>query len=732
LENYSIGDVLSASNADLGGTGSGLTITVDGDGDGQIVVVAAGVYQEIAPIQIKRRNVSIIGQALRSCLVHPTIATENNTLFELNSGSYVSQLTLTGVKAGSGTGNALDPDLPTTQGWNFAFYNDAFIVKSPYIQNCTNFSDSEINNNNLNAHNPAGGTAGDLDSAPTGGGLLINGATPHDNSPLRSMVCDSYTHVGLNGPGILVVNNGYCQATSSYAFFNKYHIKCRTGGQANLAASTTDFGEKALVADGKSSSAIFTSNVDGAIVRNVDNEPPIVSFNINAPTADASWHGTATRPQGNMLVEVTHPTSGTVIYPVLSAVAHTDAEGGAGWTVTISRPNTNNRSINDGLEDDIDDDAAVSFYLRSQIASSGHTMEYVGSGMDYRALPENGGVPDDTKQINETNGGKIWTATTDQNGKFSVGDFFNIDQRTGFVSFSAGSVAFDLVTDSTPELGGNLDTGNFTITGLPATPTIGTEATSKTYVDNQVSTVSSAVSTNSNAIATNASNITTNASAISTNTSNITTNASAISTNASNITTNASAISTNASNITANASAISTNTSNITNNTTAIGTKLSLSGGTMTGDIVFNSGQDIDGFVPEVASPVAGGGATTTGAADIPKGTDAQRPESPSTPADPADLKGYFRFNTTSNEFEGHDGTAWGAIGGSGGGGGATGGGPDTIFQENKLIVTTDYTIGTNIGGSASIGTGASCVGPITVNAGKTLTVPANARLVVL
>ena len=66
------------------------------------------------------------------------------------------------------------------------------------------------------------------------------------------------------------------------------------------------------------------------------------------------------------------------------------------------------------------------------------------------------------------------------------------------------------------------------------------------------------------------------------------------------------------------------------------------------------------------------------------------------------------------------------------GGGGATGGGTDTVFQENKLTVDTNYTIGTNIGGSGSVGTGASCVGPITVASGITLTVPANARLVVL
>src|SRR5210317_557527 len=423
-------------------------------GDGSVVIVAAGVYQEAAPIQIDKKNVSIIGQALRSCIVHPTSATETNTLFEVNSGSYVANLTLTGVKAGTGTGNTIDATLPTTQGWNFAFYSGATITKSPYIQNCTNFSDSEIDNSNVNANNPAGGAAGDTDSAPTGGGLLVNGATVDSASPLRSMVCDSYTHVGLNGPGILVTNNGYVQATSSYAFFNKYHIKCLNGGQANLAASTTDFGDQALVADGRSTTAIFTAALFTAA------SDQDITFTIDAPTADASWHGSETRPQSNMLVELN-----SITYPILSATAN-----GGGWDVTISRPDPNNRSNNLGLNGAVATPATASFFLRSQIASSGHTMEYVGSGTNYNALPENGGVPDEADQIVELNNGKVWTAITDHNGKFKIGGnqtddpIFEVDQQLGFVTIPEGSIAFNLLSDETPQLGGNLDVNGKTIT----------------------------------------------------------------------------------------------------------------------------------------------------------------------------------------------------------------------------------------------------------------------------
>ena len=92
-------------------------------------------------------------------------------------------------------------------------------------------------------------------------------------------------------------------------------------------------------------------------------------------------------------------------------------------------------------------------------------------------------------------------------------------------------------------------------------------------------------------------------------------------------------------------------------------------------------------------------------------GTTGQRPASPK--------QGAMRYNTTTSQFEGYDGTSWGQLGG-----GASGGGGDEVFVENSLIVTTNYTLPT--------GKSAESVGPITINSGVTVTVPSGQRWVIL
>jgi hypothetical protein len=102
---------------------------------------------------------------------------------------------------------------------------------------------------------------------------------------------------------------------------------------------------------------------------------------------------------------------------------------------------------------------------------------------------------------------------------------------------------------------------------------------------------------------------------------------------------------------------------------------------------------------------------SATDAIKIASGTTAQRPGSPAA--------GQLRYNTSLNKFEGYNGTVWSSVGG-----GATGGGADTVFYENTLTVTTNYTL--------SSSNNAHSVGPISINSGVTVTIPSGARWVVL
>ena len=102
---------------------------------------------------------------------------------------------------------------------------------------------------------------------------------------------------------------------------------------------------------------------------------------------------------------------------------------------------------------------------------------------------------------------------------------------------------------------------------------------------------------------------------------------------------------------------------------------------------------------------------TGSGAAKLNVGTTAQRPVAP--------VNGDIRYNSDLSRYEGYSGTEWGQLGG-----GATGGGADQIFVLNGQTVTTDYTIPT--------GFNASSVGPITIDSGITVTLPASSSWVIL
>lgn len=126
---------------------------------------------------------------------------------------------------------------------------------------------------------------------------------------------------------------------------------------------------------------------------------------------------------------------------------------------------------------------------------------------------------------------------------------------------------------------------------------------------------------------------------------------------------------------------------------TGVGTSALLSVGTSTAFLIAN---------PATASGLAWSNASTS-AALLPSGTNIQRPLT--------GIAGQIRYNSEIGRFEGYKNSTWTGFGG------ATGGGTDEIFYLNGQIVTTDYTLPAN--------QNAVTAGPITINAGVTVTIPA-------
>lgn len=98
-----------------------------------------------------------------------------------------------------------------------------------------------------------------------------------------------------------------------------------------------------------------------------------------------------------------------------------------------------------------------------------------------------------------------------------------------------------------------------------------------------------------------------------------------------------------------------------------------------------------------------------TGAASMPVGTTAQRG---------AGVTGKLRFNSSTGRWEGYGAAAWGSLGG------AAGGGNDAIFYEGDAVMTADYQV--------TPGRNAIAPGPLAINAGVTLDIPAGSTLTVV
>jgi len=214
------------------------------------VLVSSGYYEEEAPIVVPPFT-SIVGNDLRTSVVRPTFATRKENLFLMNNGTYAYGLRLEGAE--------IDDLTNPRSGFYFAFQPGAFIVTSPYIQNCTA------------AHTPADkfyvplnyqGTPQPNPEVGNGpGGMIVDDSVLDPYSPLKSMIVDAYTQVAFNGMGLVVRGEGYAQQVSFFTNFSHVGVWAIDGGHASLLNSNTTFGDYGLRSSGRR--ILVVADVDG-------------------------------------------------------------------------------------------------------------------------------------------------------------------------------------------------------------------------------------------------------------------------------------------------------------------------------------------------------------------------------------------------------------------------------------------------------------------------------------
>jgi len=163
---------------------------------GDTVHIYPGIYQEILPMTIPA-GVTIKGHSMRSVNITPTVATQSNDVFLVNSGVTIEDVTISGFYTG------------------YAFkFAPGFAVsgnnRSPYIRNISVITMGSV----TPSGDPRGFAQGDA-----GKGAYIDGAVAGATSKEAAMLFHSATFITPGVDAITVTNGARVEWLNSFTYF---------------------------------------------------------------------------------------------------------------------------------------------------------------------------------------------------------------------------------------------------------------------------------------------------------------------------------------------------------------------------------------------------------------------------------------------------------------------------------------------------------------------------------
>jgi hypothetical protein len=237
------------------------------------VIVHPGEYV-VQPDTDIPENCALYGYDLRVTKCRLPNGLAQNNMFRLTSGCKVRGLTFTGLQHESppsyestaagiaatdqweyftvagvlyrnvdDVATTVEHDYPPEKGFAFVFKPGAFIIRSPYVSDCSMLHDFTYDQMTLPIDRATGNPL-----MPMGAGnLRADGSVLAPSSPLRSVVIDSFTSINPNGYAYLMARNAFVQLVSVFTNWSRYGLWCHDGGQVTVANSNSTFGDYAFV-----------------------------------------------------------------------------------------------------------------------------------------------------------------------------------------------------------------------------------------------------------------------------------------------------------------------------------------------------------------------------------------------------------------------------------------------------------------------------------------------------
>ena len=448
---------------------------------GETIMVESGTYEEQLPISIPA-GVKLQGAGIRSTIVKPAAGLSNDgvtpnnetTMFQVNDATTVTGFSFQGM-----TGfqpDASQPEnleLATVKGVFFAFDpNGAILTKSPYIKDCSCFSEGGV-------------------------GAFMDGQL--HNSGNKSMVFHAFTNLNSNGVGFWVRYGAKSEIVSCFTYYCHVGYSTTTGGKIRALNGNNSYGTYGVVSLGYDvNENTVNGTVDGEMIEYADDGVHTAYF-ANGETITGSQSGaTATIIYGvqsklRYLIKniqggpfqsgeiITGGTSGVQATtqtlaggPVFGqkgfilsftgfpeeprpggSISYVTTPGGTGadtFTYIISsvaewNPTAGSAIITvnqEKLTSAVDGQTAAIRYLYSNSRLTGHDFLSIGTGgvttTNYPGDPLQ--EPSQGNEVTEIYPGRVYYVSTDQDGNFRVGNYFKIDQATGRATLNAD--AFDL------------------------------------------------------------------------------------------------------------------------------------------------------------------------------------------------------------------------------------------------------------------------------------------------